>query len=337
VSEGAAVGSLAWWRTFRAANRRYREVFGRRPDLLLARRHSERVQRAKLFQRDPRLPILGDKIAAKAFIADRVGPEFVVPTLYAGDALPPRSDRTWQRPFFVKASAASGWQVRVPADGSPHWRRLERQVDRWLGSTYGERGGEWHYARMPRRILVEPHLGDPEMWPDDYKIWVFHGRVHYIHWLTGRSTSEFGGRYMNRQWRPAAFRSLVFPTLDTMPPRPESFDLMLWIAEELARDFTFLRVDMYEVDGRPYVGELTFTPTAGYHRYDPPDTDLMLGRLWRKPRRPRFPAAPYPAALHPAGRPASPHPEPAESAGHLLVDDPEDELIDASLTLLRGH
>jgi hypothetical protein len=299
VSDGVASGSLAWFRTVRAANRRYRETFGRRPEMVLARRHSERVQRAKLFQRDPRLPELGDKIESKKYIAERVGEEYVVPTLYAGAALPPPEERTWPRPFFVKASAGSGRQVRVPDDGPPRWRPIERKVDRWLGSTYGERGGEWHYARMPRRILVEPHLGDPQRWPDDYKLWVFHGRVHFVHWLTGRSEPGFGGRYFDRNWQPAGFRSLKYPTVDALPARPTSFETMLWLAEELGRGFTFVRVDLYEVDGRPYVGELTFTPTAGYHLLDPPETDLLLGALWRKPRRPRYPATP-PPTRHPA-------------------------------------
>ena len=290
----AATGMRVWLRNARAARRRYIEVFGHRPRLLRAPTQSERVHRAKLFQRDPRLPILADKIEVKAFIAARVGERHVVPTLYAGDALPPRAERTWPRPFFVKASAACGWQVRLPEHGPPHWGRVERKVDRWLSTTYGERGGEWHYARMPRRILVEPHLGDPERWPDDYKLWVFHGRVHFVHWLTARSTPEYGGRYLDRDWNPAGFRSLKYPTLDTMPPRPESFDTMLWIAERLGQEFRFVRVDLYDVDGEVYVGELTFTPTAGFHLFDPPETDLMLGALWRKPRRPRYSAAPFP-------------------------------------------
>ncbi len=65
MSDGAAIGSPGWWRTVRVANRRCCELFGRRPDLLLARRHSERVRRARLFQRDPRLPVLADGIEAQ--------------------------------------------------------------------------------------------------------------------------------------------------------------------------------------------------------------------------------------------------------------------------------
>ena len=288
-----AVGMRAWWRNARAARRRYIEVFGRPPRLLRAPTQSERVHRVKLFRRDPRLPVLADKIEAKAFVASRVGQRHVVPTLYAGDALPARAERSWPRPFFVKAAHGSNWQVRVPDNGPPRWGRVERKVDRWLATTYGGQGGEWHYARMARRILVEPHVGDPDRMPDDYKLWVFHGRVHFVHWLTDRGTPEFGGRFLDRDWN-EAFRSFRFRTHESMPPRPRSWDTMLWIAERLGQDFTFVRVDLYEADGEVYVGELTFTPTAGFHLFDPPETDLMLGSLWRKPRRPRYPAAPVP-------------------------------------------
>jgi TupA-like ATPgrasp len=302
VGEGSITeGFRSRWRLARQASRRHVEVFGRRPRLLLLRTHSERIHRTKVFQRDPRLPVLADKIEVKSYLADRVGPEYVVPTLFSGDALPPRRERTWDRPFFVKAAHGSGWQVRVSDDGPPRWGKVERNVDAWLSTTYGENGGEWHYGRMPRRILVEPHLGDIERWPDDYKVWVFHGRVHFVHWLTARNTPEHGGRYLDRDWSPVGFRSLKYPTHPLVPPRPRSWDTMLWIAERIGQEFAFVRVDMYEVDGHPYVGELTFTPTAGYHRLDPPETDLMLGRLWRKPRR-RLPAAPYPGPLRASER-----------------------------------
>ena len=286
----SVTGIGPWWRNARAAQRRYREFYGRRPRLLLLRRHSERIHREKVFRRDRRLPVLADKIEVKSYIASRVGEEHVVPTLYAGDTLPPRAQRTWPRPCFVKAAHGSGWQVRVPIDGGPSWGRVERKVHRWLSTTYGGRAGEWHYARMPRRILVEPHLGDPDRMPDDYKLWVFHGRVHYVHWLTDRGTPAFGGRFLDRDWN-EAFRSFKFATHVTLPPRPASWDTMVGVAERLGEEFPFVRVDLYDVDGDVYVGELTFTPTAGLHPFDPPETDLLLGRLWRKPRAGLFSGA----------------------------------------------
>ena len=141
---------------------------------------------------------------------------------------------------------------------------------------------------------MEPHLGDPSTRPIDYKLWVYHGRVHYVNWIAGRGTPSYGGRVMDRDWN-EAFTNGSMPLAPELPPPPESLDTMIWMAERLALDFDFVRVDLYEVDGRPLVGELTFYPMSGYLPLEPAGTDLALGRLWRRPRRERYPAAPAPS------------------------------------------
>ncbi len=278
-----------------AVRRRYREVLGRRPRLLMPRTHSERIVRRKLFGRDPRMPALADKIGVKAFVAGRIGPHFVVPTIWSGDVVPSRRVmRSWPRPFVLKGAHGSGWTILVPAEGRVNWARIERRAQRWLDTTYAAHAGEWLYSRIPHRLVVEPHLGDPARRPDDYKLWVFQGRVHYVNWVSARGSEAYGGRVMDREWN-EAFINRSMPLAPDLPPRPESLDLMIWMAERLGQDFDFVRVDLYEIDGRPLVGELTFYPMSGYLPVHPTDTDLVLGRLWRRPRRPRFPAAPSPA------------------------------------------
>jgi hypothetical protein len=289
--------------------RRYADVFGRRPRLLAPRRHSERIVHRKLFRRDPRLPALADKVAVKAFVAGRIGPRFVVPTLWTGDAVPSRRVmRSWPRPFVLKGAHGSGWTILVPAEGPVAWARIQRRAQRWLDTTYGASAGEWLYSQIPHRLLVEPHLGDPAGRPDDYKLWAYHGRVHYVNWITGRGSPAYGGRVMDRDWN-EAFVNDSQPVATGLPPRPESLDTMIWMAERLAQDFAFVRVDLYEIDGRPYFGELTFYPMSGYLPLHPTDTDLELGRLWRRPRRPRYPAAPVPHLV--SGLDATPEKQPA--------------------------
>jgi hypothetical protein len=294
-----------WWRTLLAVRRRYAQLFGRQPRLILARRHSERIVQRKLFRRDPRMPLLADKIEVKAFVAGRIGPRFVVPTIWAGDAVPSRQVmRSWPRPFVLKGAHGSGWTVLVPAEGPVNWARIERRAQRWLDTTYAERAGEWLYTQIPHRLVVEPHLGDPAGRPDDYKLWVFQGRVHYVNWIEGRGSPSYGGRVLDRDWN-EAFTNRSMPTAPDLPPRPESLETMIWMAERLGQDFDFVRVDLYEIGGRPLVGELTFYPMSGYLPVHPTDTDLELGRLWRRPRRERFPATPAPDR-----QPAPPRPEP---------------------------
>ena len=286
-----------WWRTLRDNQRRYKELYGRRLHVVLPRTHSEWIHHYKFVRRDAWLPRLTDKIDAKAFIAERVGEEFVIPTYWSGRKLPPpRVRRRWPRPYFIKAAHGCHQDIEVPATGRLKWDKIERQVDRWLRSTYGGRGGEWQYARLPKRVIVEQRIGEPGVLPDDYKFWVFQGRVHYVHWFTDRGLPTYGGRIVDRDWT-EPFRSVSQRTHERFPPRPESLETMMWIAETLGEGFRFVRVDLYEIAGRPYVGELTFTPSAGFHTLAPDRVDFELGRLWRKPRHERFPASRRPVSV----------------------------------------
>jgi hypothetical protein len=257
---------------------------------------SEWIHHYKFLRRDHWLPALTDKIEAKKFIAERVGEEYVIPTYWSGRTLPPlRVRRRWSRPYFIKAAHGCHQDVEVAAEGRVPWDRIERKTERWLRSTYGGRGGEWQYARLRPRLIVEQRIGEPGVLPDDYKFWVFQGRVHYVHWFTDRGLPSYGGRIVDRYWN-EPFRSVSQRTHERFPPRPESLQTMMWLAETLGEGFRFVRVDLYEIEGRPYVGELTFTPSAGFHTLEPDRVDFDLGRLWRTPSQERFPATPAPVA-----------------------------------------
>lgn len=62
--------------------------------------------------------------------------------------------------------------------------------------------------------------------------------------------------------------------------KPEKLAMMLKIAEKLSDGFLFVRVDLYEVDGRVYFGELTFTPATGVMNHFTDDFLLEQGELW---------------------------------------------------------
>ena len=67
--------------------------------------------------------------------------------------------------------------------------------------------------------------------------------------------------------------------------KPESLAKMLSAASILGRDFDFVRIDFYEICDRPYFGEMTFTPEAGLAKFDPPEIDVMLGKMWTSSAR----------------------------------------------------
>ena len=62
--------------------------------------------------------------------------------------------------------------------------------------------------------------------------------------------------------------------------KPENLTELLHVAERLSAEFDFVRVDLFNIRGRVYFGELTFTPLAGHLHLTPESWDLRLGLKW---------------------------------------------------------
>lgn len=247
----------------------------RLPDLTNPCRFTEFVQHRKLFDRDPRLPICSDKVAAKAFVAQRLGPDWVTPTLWHGTELP--VEPVWPLPLVIKSRHGCNQRAFVRSSGCD-WSALQRLSAGWTAQTYGQWLDEWLYTRIPAGLLIEPFIGKDGQLPLDYKLYVFGGRVACIQVHLDRETRH---RWIlfDRTWR-----RLSATTKDADPAMPTALERMIEAAETLGQGFDFVRVDFYEIDGQPRFGEMTFYPGSGLDPFDPPQIDLMLGALWADAR-----------------------------------------------------
>lgn len=62
--------------------------------------------------------------------------------------------------------------------------------------------------------------------------------------------------------------------------KPRHWDDMIQIAKILSSDFPFVRVDLYDLEGKVYFGELTFTPANGMSDYVSREWDAKMGDLY---------------------------------------------------------
>ena len=95
--------------------------------------------------------------------------------------------------------------------------------------------------------------------------------------------SEHTRTIYNRSWEAQDFTiNIKYPRKIVDAQKPATLDQMLEIAEALARDLDFCRVDLYSVNDRDvYFGEMTFTPEAGFGRFVPTaEGDFLMGSLW---------------------------------------------------------
>ncbi|QIL03133.1 hypothetical protein G7078_10315 [Sphingomonas sinipercae] len=260
-----------WWRHHRLAR------------LAQPRLFTEWVQHRKLYDRDPRLPRLADKLHAKDFVADQLGPDWVTPTLWRGVTLP--AEPAWEFPYVVKSRHGCGHTI-VVHDLAGH-KQAVRQSRRWMRRSYGGWLDEWLYGQIERGLLVEPFIGEAPTLPVDYKVFVFGGEARFVQVHLDRA-----GRHrwivLDRQWQRVSEASS-----DPDPAPPAELSVMLRAAERLGAGFCFVRADFYQVDGKARFGEMTFYPGSGLEPVQPSRLDLQMGLLW---------AAALPAWLEPASR-----------------------------------
>jgi len=214
-------------------------------------------------------------VAVKALVADRLGPDWVIPTLWHGDRLPRFAP--WPMPFVVKSRHGCN-QTLIVRNEFTDWQAIRRRARRWAAKPYGRWLDEWLYAHIPRGILVEPFIGDGDQLPIDYKFYVFAGHVEYIQVHLGRGSRHRWLVY-DRDWQRVSARADA-----AAPPPPVTLDRMIAAAETLGQGFDFARVDLYEVAGRPLFGEVTFYPGSGLDPFDPVSLDTEMGAHWLRAR-----------------------------------------------------
>jgi hypothetical protein len=224
---------------------------------------------------DPRMTALADKLLAREYVAEKVGSTHSPRLLWHGkeptripfDHLPDR--------YVLKPNHGSGQVIRV--DGEADRDEIVRVLDGWLRRSWYWASREHHYLGIQPCVLAEEWLVDDYAdGPLDYRFYCFHGRPALVQ---VSDHSHVVHRFFDLDWRPLAITCR--PERGTYPvQRPVSLEEMVDVARRLSEGFDFIRVDLFNVSGRVLVGELTFTPNAGYRPFHQLSVERELGQLW---------------------------------------------------------
>jgi len=253
-------------------------VHHRLPNLKHPRTFSEKIAHRELYDRDPRIPALVDKITAKQQMAARFGAEFVIPTLAVFASETEVDFASLAYPCVIKPSHASGYGIFL-TERPPNEAALRRKLRAFLRRRHEREAEEWAYSQIEPRLLVEPLVEGGEHGLIDYKLHTFGGRVFAIQ----VDLDRFGNHsrcFFDREWKRMPLE-LLYPAATFEIPRPKSLDAMIRYAEQIGDEFSYLRVDLYEVDGMAKFGEATFYPGAGLEVFKPKEFDALFGAQWK--------------------------------------------------------
>ena len=250
------------------------------PHLRHPRTFNEKICNRKLFNPVPQAAMLADKLAVRKLVAERGFPDILNEILLVTKNPEEIDFSKLPERFVVKATHGSGWNIIVRNKQKIAPEEIVGKCQAWMRSTYGESLRERHYRDIPPAIIVEKFLFDEQYEvPLDYKFFVFHGKCHFIQVDFGRFTERTKTVY-DRNWEMQEF-TIKYPRKIVDTKRPATLDRMLEVAEALAHDLDFCRVDLYSVNDRNvYFGEMTLTPGAGLSRISPVSADYLMGSLW---------------------------------------------------------
>jgi hypothetical protein len=262
------------------AVRIHKERHGVFPKIIKPETFSEKVLRRKLFDRRKLLTQFADKYRVREYVENRLGSE-ILPKHYFVTTNP--SDILFDElpnKFVVKPSHGSGW-VSVVADKSKlNKADLIKTCISWLNQSFYKVNREWVYKNIEPRIIIEEFIDDgSEGTPNDYKLFVFHGKVEIIEVIVGRYT-EYRLNFYDRFWNQLDVENLSYKKTDESVKRPKHLDEMIRAAEILGEGIDFIRADFYDTEEKIYFGEITNTPGCGWECFNPREFDRYLGGLW---------------------------------------------------------
>lgn len=268
---------------------RYRLKMGSWIDWDNPRLFTEKIQWLKLYGFKRAYTTLVDKLAVKAFVAKKIGSEYVIPLLGVWDDLNEIDWNSLPNQFVLKTTHGGGnGGVVICKDKSSFSvdkakKKLSASLKTDVGSLYREKP----YNGIPKKIIAEKFIDDSENKElNDYKFFCFNGSPLYCQVIRDRTTKETIDFY-DMQWNHMPFTGLN-PDVgmgDSPVCRPEKFEKMIELCKILAENMPFVRVDLYNIHGQIYFGELTFYPASGFGRFSPTEWNNKFGEHLKLPSK----------------------------------------------------
>lgn len=262
----------------------YRVQMGEKLNLVEPKKYNEKLQWLKLYDHNPMYSTIVDKFAVKEYVSNLIGEQYVIKTLGVWnqfseinfDALPER--------FVLKTTHGGGnTGVVICRDKNTFdMKAAKDKLNKSLKKDAYMVSREWPYKNVPRRIIAEEYMEDKKTGElRDYKFFCFNGEPKALFVASERQNRKepcfdfFDIEYNHLDLR------CSHPLAEVPPEKPESFDEMLELARKLSKGFPHVRVDLYDINGKPYFGELTLYHWEGLMPFYPESWNETFGS-WLK-------------------------------------------------------
>lgn len=248
----------------------YKANYGEKPNLEKPKTFSEKLLYLKLnnYIYNPLVKQCADKYAVREYLMRKGLEELLVPLIASYNSV---SEIKWDvlpESFAMKWNFGCGFNIICHKKSELDVENATRLMSKWGKDKKCYLDfSELQYKGVAKKIIVEQFLCPKSgLQPEDYKVYCFNGKPLAILFISGRGTDIKEAGFFDIDWKYISSTGKdCYRNFDIFPPKPGSLSVMLEAAKKLADGFPFVRVDFYDVDGKCFFGEMTFTPAGGLH------------------------------------------------------------------------
>lgn len=258
----------------------YRLRTGRKLNMKNPTTFNEKIQWMKFNYRFPLQSVVSDKLLVRNYVKEKIGKEYLIPLLGKWKKFDEIDFDTLPDQFVLKCNHDSGGLVVCRDKSALDYRKAKNKIEKSLKSNFYTIGREYQYRNIKPMILCEKFISENGKVPMDYKIYCFNGKPDVILVCRNRfSNDSHKAEYLfyDQNWKFLPWIKGDEKKKDPKLPRPKNLDEMLEVAKKLSEDFIYARIDLYNVNGKIYFGEITLSPNSGFYSGLTEETDRILG------------------------------------------------------------
>jgi hypothetical protein len=237
---------------------------GYNPNLDNPKTFCEKLNWLKIYDSTFLKTYCADKLLVRDYVKSKLGVDLSIPVLGVYNKFEEIDFSKLPKNYVIKCNHGSGMNIIVK-DGIVNKNSVKSRLDAWMNTDYLHLY-EFHYKPIQKKIFIEEYKDNGVNGLIDYKFWCFNGEPKFYGVNAGHGHGAIN--YYDLNNKPFYIQRADYPPNNaTQWKVPEQFNTMVEYSKKLSEDFKFVRVDFYEINGKIYLGELTFIPGGGYIKY----------------------------------------------------------------------